>query len=157
MSGTLRSVDGGSAVRLTVFRSLDFHHRPTDSLRTRARAELGAELPDGYLRFLGMTNGMSSNGLVVYAFATGLLVGHADRVLEGLVEANLAWRDHPGHDRFVFFAEGETSRYAFDQGTSEYQILDHQTDTLIDVVGSFDHLLLAALESHRPHSSPRAN
>jgi hypothetical protein len=116
----------------------------------RAREELGCDLPAEYAEFLNRTNGFSSNGLVLYASELTAIAGHTDRFIEGLVEANLAWRENPEHSALVFFGEGDISRYVLNCKNSRYQVLDYQTDTLIEEVSSFDQLLFSALRDHRP-------
>jgi hypothetical protein len=116
----------------------------------RASEELGCDLPVEYADFLKRMNGLSSNGLVLYASEVTAITGYTDRFIEGLVEANLAWRENPDHVPFVFFGEGDISRYVLNCDNSRYQVLDFQTDTLIEEVAGFDHLLFAALRDHRP-------
>jgi hypothetical protein len=119
-------------------------------LRRRAAAELDYQIPEHYVGFLRVLNGLNSNGLVLYASETTPMAGREGKVIEGLVEANLLWRDAPSHQSFVFFGEGNISRYAFNQAQSEYQVLDFQTDTLVDSVSSLEQLLAVALREHRP-------
>jgi hypothetical protein len=116
----------------------------------RAREELGCDLPVEYADFLRRMNGLSSNGLVIYSSEETAIAGYTDRFIDGLVEANLAWRENPDHMPFVFFGEGDISRYVLNCQNSRYQVLDYQTDTLIEQVPSFDQLLFLALRDHRP-------
>jgi hypothetical protein len=116
----------------------------------RAWERLGSELPVEYARFLEHMNGLNSNGLVIYSSDPIVVAGSTDVVIEGIVEANEAWHDDPAYSSFLFFGEGNTSRYALDCRDSRYQVLDYQTDTLIEEVAGFDELLLAALREHRP-------
>jgi hypothetical protein len=121
-----------------------------ESVFRRAREELGCDLPTEYADFLKRMNGLSSNGLVFYASELTAIAGHTDRFIEGLVEANLAWREDAGHASLVFFGEGDISRYVLNCENSHYQVLDYQTDTLIEEVTGFDQLLFSALRDHRP-------
>jgi hypothetical protein len=121
-----------------------------DLLRRRAAVELDYRIPERYLAFLRVLDGLSSNGLVLYASETTPMAGREDTVIEGLVEANLGWRDDPSHSPFVFFGEGEVGRYVFSQVESEFQVRDFQTDTLIERVTGIEELLATALRDHRP-------
>ncbi len=125
-------------------------HEQIEAVLRRARERLGCDLPAEYARFLERTNGLSSNGLVVYACEPTVLAGYTDEFIEGLVEANEAWRDDPEHSSFLFFGEGNISRYVLNCQNSQYQVLDYQTDTLIEAVPGFDELLFAALRDHQP-------
>jgi hypothetical protein len=132
------------------------HLQPTatseqiESVFRRARERLGCELPVEYARFLDHINGLNSNGLVVYASEPAVVAGSTDVFIEGIIEANEAWRDDPANSSFLFFGEGNISRYVLNCKVSRYQVLDYQTDTLIEEVPGFDELLFAALREHRP-------
>jgi hypothetical protein len=123
-----------------------------EQLRDRAKRELDAELPDAYCELLQVTNGLDSNGLVIYGSRTAPVVGYEKKNLsvEGLVEANLGWRDHPSHKRFVFFAESGSSLYGYDTDKRNYKILDRQSGTEMEDLPSFDELISRALEENHP-------
>jgi hypothetical protein len=121
-----------------------------ESVLRRARERLGCELPVEYSRFLLRMNGLNSNGLVIYPSEPTVVTGTTDVLIEGIVEANEAWRDDPAYSSLVFFGEGNISRYVLNCQSSHYQVLDYQTDTLIEEVSSFDQLLFSALRDHRP-------
>lgn len=116
----------------------------------RARERLGCDLPVEYARFLERMNGLISNGHVVYSSEPTVVPGQTEIFIEGLVEANEAWRDDPADSSLLFFGEGNISRYALNCQNSHYQVLDYQTDTLIEEVPGFEQLLLAALKEHLP-------
>ena len=119
-------------------------------LRTRARQELGFEIPEEYCTLLRRTNGFDFNGLAVYACRTIPIAGHSDRFIEGFVEANLAWRAANDEADFVAFAESGLSLYVFRPGSSSYAILDRASASRPRPVASFEELFLQALEVHRP-------
>jgi len=121
-----------------------------ERLRERARKELRTEFPEAYYDFLRQTNGLDSNGLVVYASETTPIVGHNDMSIEGIVDANLGWRDFAPHRRLVVFAESGTALYVYDNDGREYQQLDRQSNSVIAELPSFEALLHRALEENRP-------
>jgi hypothetical protein len=118
-------------------------------LRDDVRRKLSTELPNGYAQFLATTNGFDWNGLVIYASATSLIVGHQDRHIPGFVETNLMNREEDEwyHDLLVFGNSG-LDRYVFRISTKEYQILDITSLDLTEKHDSFDSLISEALRIH---------
>lgn len=99
-------------------------------------------------------NGLDSNGLTIYASETTSIAGYEHRKdmnIDGIVEANLAWWDSDAHRGYLFFGDGNISRYALHLPQEEYRILDRQTDTVLESVPTFEHLLCQALRDHRPN------
>jgi hypothetical protein len=119
-------------------------------LRERAARELNTELPEGYTKFLGITNGLDSNGLVIYASETGPIEGHDDMSIEGIVEANQGYWENPASRRFLFVGESGTSFYVLDRQDGAYRILDRQSQSMMEDLPSFEALLSRALEENRP-------
>jgi hypothetical protein len=122
-------------------------------LRERAKKELGADLPQGYLDFLKLMNGLDSNGLVIYASETGPLAGYEtrpDMKIEGIVDANLGWWDLEDHKRYLFLGESGTCLYAYDLQGKKYAALDRASNDPIDEMPSFEALLADALERNHP-------
>ena len=126
--------------------------RETDieDVRARARAQLGAELPEEYYTLLRETDGLDANGLVVYATRTSPIAGHADRFIEGFVEANLGWRDLADNQSYLFFGESGMSLFAYHLVDRRYQVLDRSSGSLVEAVAGFDELVARALEENRP-------
>lgn len=119
-----------------------------ERLRQRARAELDAEIPDGYADFLHAQDGLNHNGLFIYASETSPIAGGADATIEGLVEANLSWRDDDFFKDYLILGEGNMDLYVRHLPTGEYQTIDRTPGNLIDTYPSFDQLIAAALNSH---------
>jgi hypothetical protein len=120
-----------------------------DALRRRAHSELGAAVPEAYCDFLALMDGLDWNGLEIYASRTTPAAGHSDRFIEGFVEATLGWRDFEDNRHLLFFGESGLSQYVYDPLKAEFQVLDRQSNTLIERVGAFDELLFEALNAHR--------
>jgi hypothetical protein len=127
--------------------------RETDieDARARARAVLGAELPEEYCRLLRETDGLDANGLVLYATRTSPIAGHHDRFITGIVEANEGWRDLEDNRNYLFFGDSGMSLFAYHLGEKRYQILDRSSGSLIEAVQGFDELVARALEENRPN------
>jgi hypothetical protein len=117
-------------------------------LRQRVREELGAELPDEYAAFLRGQDGLNHNGLFIYASETAPVVGARDATIQGIVEANLGWRDVEQMVTYLVFGEGNMDLYVRHLPTGAYQVIDRVPGNLIETHPSFDQLLAAALRSH---------
>jgi hypothetical protein len=124
-------------------------------LREGAARDLGTELPNEYYEFLKITNGLDSNGLVIYASETSPIAGHEGqkdqkRSIQGVVDANLAWWDFEPHKKFVFFGDSSSGRYVYDVEDKKYRVLDRQASRLVEELPSFEALLAHALERNLP-------
>jgi hypothetical protein len=119
-----------------------------ERLRRRAREELGAEVPEEYAAFLRTQDGLNHNGLFIYASETSPVNGAADATIEGLVEANLGWRDDEHFNNYLVFGEGNMDLYVRHLPTGVYQTIDRTPGNLIETSPSFEQLLAAALKSH---------
>lgn len=121
-------------------------------LRDRARKELGVDLPDEYYRLLEKTNGLDSNGMVIYASDTAPIVGYEQqkRMIEGIVDANLGWWDLDSHRRYVFFGESGTSLYTLDREDKKFKRLDRHSNDVLEEFDTFEELILRGLEENHP-------
>lgn len=117
-------------------------------LRLRVRDELGAELPEEYADLLRMQDGMNYNGLFLYASETTPIVRARGAAIQGIVEANLGWRDDERLNAYLVFGDGNMDLYARHLPTGEYHVLDRVPGNLIETHPSFELLIVAALTSH---------
>lgn len=117
-------------------------------LRRRVREELGAELPDEYVELLREQDGLNYNGLFIYASETTPIVGARDASIQGIVEANLGWRDIESMNVYLVFGDGNMDLYARHLPTGEYHVLDRVPGNLIETHPSFELLMAAAFKSH---------
>ncbi|MBD2633716.1 MULTISPECIES: YrhA family protein [Aphanizomenon] len=58
-------------------------------LKEKVENQLNCTLPDGYIEFLSITNGLDWNGLLIFASETIPIVGYTDRKIPGFVDMNL--------------------------------------------------------------------
>lgn len=119
-----------------------------ESLKQRAREELGAEVPEEYADLLRTQDGLNHNGLFIYASETSPVAGGANATIEGFVEANLGWRDDEFFRDYLVFGEGNMDLYVRHRPTGQYQVLDRTPGNLIETHPSFEQLIAAALKSH---------
>ncbi len=114
-------------------------------LHQKTRDELGATLPDGYLDFLRVTDGLIWNGLFIYSSEKAPILGETNEFMHPFVDTNLIWRDHEPHKNYLFFADGEISLYVYNLMKERYEILDRPSETLISTFDTFDELITEAL------------
>jgi hypothetical protein len=115
-------------------------------LRRRAREEVGTTLPHDYIAFLRAQDGLNHNGLFIYASETVPVVGATDVMLQGIVEANLDWRD--SFCAYLIFGEGNMDLYVRHLPTGDYQVIDRTPGNVIETHASFDRLIAAAIKAH---------
>ena len=68
-------------------------------------ARFGAVLPEDYARFLRRSNGLDYNGVVLYGTTQSEHEPGAGGFWQGLVVANAAWREGPGHEGYLVLGE----------------------------------------------------
>ena len=119
-----------------------------DQLVKRVRETLGTTLPEGYIEFLSYTNGLMYNGLMIYASQETVLQGGQDVCIWGIVEANLLHRSDPFFNNFLVFGQGNMDYYALYFPDNSYRIIDRVPGNVIDVLPSFDDLMIRAIQDN---------
>jgi|GEM_PF-1125863 len=117
-------------------------------LRQRTRAELGAEVPAGYLTFLRLADGLNWNGLFVYGSRRAPLVTEPSVFVRDFVDTNLAWRRQEPAPRVLYLAEGGGTRYAYTPDEGYYQTRDWTTGEVAKSFLSAEELLASALQEY---------
>ena len=119
-----------------------------DQLVKRVRETLGTTLPEGYIEFLSYTNGLMYNGLMIYASQETVLQGGQDVCIWGIVEANLLHRSDPFFNDFLVFGQGNMDYYALYLPDNSYRIIDRVPGNVIDILPSFDDLMIRAIQDN---------
>ena len=119
-----------------------------DQLVKSVRETLGTTLPEGYIEFLSYTNGLMYNGLMIYASRETVLQGRQDVCIWGIVEANLLHRSDPFFNDFLVFGQGNMDYYALYLPDNSYRIIDRVPGNVIDILPSFDDLMIRAIEDN---------
>ena len=118
-------------------------------LRKNTLEKLSEELPDEYIDFLYITNGLDWNGLLIYASDTFPIVGYKDRFIPGFVETNLFNREEDKSCKdLLFFGCSGIDAYVLKLTTRKYQILDRVSLDITETFLSFDELIFEAIKSH---------
>jgi len=73
--------------------------------RQDLEARLGARLPEGYVALLTQANGIAYNGLVLYGAGQDPERRSPGEFWQGLLAANLLWREGPGHDGYLILGD----------------------------------------------------
>lgn len=107
-----------------------------DRLQQRAQEELKASVPEDFLNFLRVTDGLSWVGLFVYA-----------SFMQSFVESNLDWRSHEWHNNYLFYAEGDISLFAYNLVEKRYEIQDRSSGNVLSTFDTFDAMLTEALRN----------
>ncbi|WP_299406698.1 YrhA family protein [uncultured Roseobacter sp.] len=76
-----------------------------EALRLEAETRLSARLPDDFLTYLSLSNGTDFNGLILYGANKSPDAPGPAGFWQGLVAANLAWREGGDHKDYVILGE----------------------------------------------------
>src|SRR5713101_4320885 len=113
---------------------------------TRARDELGYLLPDGYVGFLSLANGLDWNGLTIFASERTPITGFPDRFIDGFIEANLAYRDYAPMKAYAVFGDDGVALFTYSITMAEYQVLTKVGLSVLKRFGTFTELLTRAMQ-----------
>jgi hypothetical protein len=122
-----------------------------EALSDKYRRVLGMELPQEYKELLRRVNGFDWNGMVIYASRRGRLQGYTDRMIEGLIEANLALRgDEDGMKKYLALGDdGETLYAVHKSSKKKFHVIDIPDSSVVDKYADCGALFAAALQDHR--------
>jgi len=149
-TGMYRSLVEQVAMGLRTLYKLDPQPPATEAslqhLCQRTRDELSAELPDGYLDFLRITDGLNWNGLFVYASDRNPAINTPTIFMQSFVENNLDWRSYEPHNNYLFYAEGDISLYGYNLVEKRYELQDRSSGDIISTFETFDEMITEALK-----------
>lgn len=117
-----------------------------DRLIQRTKRELIIEIPPTYVHFLKEVNGLNWNGLTIYGTETLPLLDTKDIDLLGLVEANEIWREYEENKAYVYYGEGNISRYGLKISTGEYVERDKPGHDEFEIYKNFEAMLTKILQ-----------
>lgn len=118
-------------------------------LRLGAKEELGGDIPDAYASLLLWHNGITWNGLTIYASETSPIAGHPDRFIAGFVESNILFRQgSPDLVDYLILADSEFYFYVCDKINNEYARCDRLSLEKYKTFSSFEDMISFALLSH---------
>lgn len=104
-----------------------------ERLRKEVPARLGTPVPERYLDLLRITNGMSTEGPIVYGSP-------------GIIEENEGMRlDRPNYVRLIFFAYSSLYVHALDIPTGKFVFFPHIGGMPDEVYDTFDQMMISTL------------
>jgi len=119
-----------------------------EDLETRARRELGIDIPAGYAQFLRQQNGFNWNGLFIYASKTVPIIGHKDSFIHGFVDVNQWFRDEEWKKEFVVFGSSSLDLYVYEARKKKYSARDRISLDEAESYASFEEMITEALRQH---------
>ncbi|MBB6716536.1 YrhA family protein [Clostridium gasigenes] len=94
-------------------------------------------LPNQYINFLKMVNGLEFNGFIFYGVDSSLLNIQSNQTVYGYVDTNEIWYENEHQKRYMFFGESNISWYCFDLLDRVYIELDNPSGTLMHTYTNF--------------------
>ena len=117
-----------------------------DEVRRQARARLGVEVPKAFLEFLRATNGLDYNGLVVYD-CTSNPQARSGEFWQGLVAANLLWREDPSLRSTLVLGDSDLDLFAWRPDTGAWVRMDRIAHDRQQAYASFEAMIEEALQA----------
>lgn len=105
------------------------------------KAELKAELPEDYAKFLEEVNGLEYNGFILYGIDEHLLNTQPNQYINGLIDNNEVWYENEWDKQYIFLGESCISWYVYDVAERTYRELDNPSGDEIGIFDNLEHLL----------------
>ena len=105
--------------------------------------EFNYDLPEGYLEFLRVTDGLSSCGYEINGTIEELIIkSEISKYYLGLIRLNNdLYNLFPEMKKYIFFGEVELDWYVFDREDGLYKVLDKFSDEAWEKYNTFEELL----------------
>ncbi len=116
------------------------------ALRAQAIDKLNYSLPAFYFELVQNTDGIARNGIQLYSTHTQRIHGLArESFTDGLVEANLVWREFEPNKGYVFFAESGSDLYQHNLQTNQFEVADRVGRTVFTTFATAEELFATVL------------
>ena len=116
-----------------------------EKLRRQVQTVLLGRVPEDYLAFLRLMNGLDYNGLSIYGNETHPMVDRPQVTISGIVDANEDFRNSPSYEKYLLFGEFPPVLYASDLTGTKFGSFDQTSLGQIDTYSPFEEMLDAAL------------
>lgn len=117
-----------------------------NNMRNECRTKLLCDVPDEYIQFLTMSDGLNWNSLFIYASET-MQIANTNASILGFVEANLIWQEYEPQKDFIIFGDSDLDKYVYNFTALQYQTIDRVSLEVVEEMSSFDELIASALKS----------
>ena len=104
-------------------------------------------LPEDYVEFLSVINGLEYNGLVIYGIDEDLINVENNQNVTGYIDTNQIWYENEEQREYMFFADNDMSWYCYNMNKKTYMELDKPSGELEQEFDSFADMLESALEN----------
>jgi hypothetical protein len=116
-----------------------------EKLRRQVQTVLLGRVPEDYLGFLRLMNGLDYNGFSIYGDETHPMMDRPQVKISGMVEANEDFRYSPSYEKYLLFGELPPLLYASDLTGTKFGSFDQTSLGQIETFSSFEQMLDAAL------------
>lgn len=117
-----------------------------EALVAATKRKLGAELPEQYIDFLTISDGLNYDGLYVYDTKSTNMQQTLRDFWHGFVYSNELWRKNSENKSYLIFANDDMDLYVQVSSSGAFQSMDKMAYDLFDQYESFDAMMIAALE-----------
>lgn len=105
------------------------------------RRELKIYLPDEYVRFLKIVNGIEFNGFILYGIDQRFLSRSQNQIINGFIENNSIWYENEWQKKYIFIGESNISWYVYDLNERKWYELDNPSGRETEMFVSMDNLV----------------
>ncbi|GAA0480736.1 hypothetical protein GCM10009096_23530 [Parasphingorhabdus litoris] len=123
-------------------------HDHIENLKAEAKSRLSAELPDEFLDFLALYDGVDFNGVVIY----GSHQSHDNRdqsgFWQGLIAANAEWRESGDHEEYVILGETGMDILTVDKNGQKPAARDRVSGDIVEEFPSTAMMIERYLKAH---------
>lgn len=117
------------------------------AFKKEVKRKFNQDIPNGYIEFLHMINGLDDNGLVIYCIDDFIIQEKNNQKVDGYIETNEIWYENDDQKKYMFFGDGNISWYCYDIERNKYVELDKPSGELVEEFDTFEEMISCALES----------
>lgn len=115
--------------------------KESEVLLSSVEEELQVSLPEAYIVFLKLINGLEFNGFILYGADKELLEKTSNQRINGLIDNNKVWYDNEWEKEYLFLGDSSISWYVYEAENGSYLELDKPSGDEILEFSCFDEML----------------
>lgn len=101
----------------------------------------GIELPEQYINFLKLANGVEANGHLIYGMDENIIGYPLEQNEIGFFDYNEIWSENDNMKKYVFFGDADISWFVYDKESRMYCELDKPSGRLAKNYDSCNEML----------------